>query len=376
MIPRDKMTPAVRKWRDAYAITPGAPIYHKEFGFYSLERWIEQGMPEDADFASLFHLDHSAVYNLGGLGWVEPALVPPFEEEVLEDRGAHEVVRDTAGRRVLFFKDRRSGFMPEYLDNPVKDRRTWEEDVKWRLDPGTPERFAEVDEKLDEAEAASEEGRMVCQRILGGYMYLRALMGPEALFYAWYDMPDLIHDCMQTWLALSEAVIARHQKRVSLDEMFFSEDICYNHGLLVSPDMMHEFLVPYYQQLMSNVKSRQLDQSLRLHVQVDTDGDALPSIDIYREAIGMNVMRPFEVASGCDVVEVGRRWPDLIISGGIDKRELAKGKDAIDRMVERIIPAMRDRGGYIPTCDHGVPEEVAYEDYLHYRKRCVELGGE
>jgi hypothetical protein len=36
---------------------------------------------------------------------------------------------------------------------------------------------------------------------------------------------------------------------------------------------------------------------------------------------------------------------------------------------------MRERGGYIPTCDHGVPEEVPYENYLHYRKRCVELGG-
>ena len=37
---------------------------------------------------------------------------------------------------------------------------------------------------------------------------------------------------------------------------------------------------------------------------------------------------------------------------------------------------MRARGGYIPTCDHGVPEEVPYEDYLYYRKRCVELGNE
>jgi hypothetical protein len=44
-------------------------------------------------------------------------------------------------------------------------------------------------------------------------------------------------------------------------------------------------------------------------------------------------------------------------------------------MVEYILPAMRARGGYIPTCDHGVPEEVSYENYLYYRKRCVELGG-
>lgn len=44
-------------------------------------------------------------------------------------------------------------------------------------------------------------------------------------------------------------------------------------------------------------------------------------------------------------------------------------------MLEYILPAMRARGGYIPTCDHGVPAEVPYQDYLYYRRRCIELGG-
>ena len=89
----------------------------------------------------------------------------------------------------------------------------------------------------------------------------------------------------------------------------------------------------------------------------------------------MDAMSPFEVASGCDVVEIGRKHPDLTLFGGIDKRILATTKEAIDRHVEYILPAMRERGGYIPTCDHGVPEEVTLENYQHYRKRCLELGG-
>jgi uroporphyrinogen decarboxylase len=84
-------------------------------------------------------------------------------------------------------------------------------------------------------------------------------------------------------------------------------------------------------------------------------------------------MSPFEVAAGCNVVELGRQHPNLAMFGGIDKRELAKGVDAIDRMVDAIMPAMRKRGGYIPTCDHGVPEEVSYQDYVHFRKRCLEF---
>ena len=45
----------------------------------------------------------------------------------------------------------------------------------------------------------------------------------------------------------------------------------------------------------------------------------------------------------------------------------------IDREVERVIPTMRARGGYIPTCDHGVPDNVTYESYRHYRRRLCEL---
>jgi hypothetical protein len=37
------------------------------------------------------------------------------------------------------------------------------------------------------------------------------------------------------------------------------------------------------------------------------------------------------------------------------------------------LSAMRDRGGYIPTCDHGVPDDVSYENYLYYRRRLCEL---
>ena len=375
MVPRAKMRPEARKLRDTYARTPGIPLFKREFGFYCLERWKEQGMPQDVPPAHLFNYDPPGNYPLHGLGWCEAAFQPAFEVKVIEDRGDHELEQDFAGRHVLYFKGRRSGFMPEYVDHPVKDWRTWEENVKWRLDPTIPERFAGLDERMEEAQARAADGLMISQRLIGGYMYLRSLIGPERLFYAFYDMPDLIRDCMETWYELADAVIARHQEYVTLDELFFAEDICYNHGPLISPDMMREFLTPYYQQVLHNLKARQIDASRHLYVHVDTDGFANPVIPVYQETIGMDAMSPFEVASGCDVVEIGRQYPGLALFGGIDKRVLASGREAIDAHLEYILPAMRARGGFIPTCDHGVPEEVPYEDYLYYRQRAVELGG-
>ncbi len=374
LLPREKMTAAACKLRDTYARVPGAPLFRREFGFYCLERWTEQGMPQDVPQAELFHYDPPGSHSLGGLGWCEAAFAPAFEEKILEDRGEHEVVQDFAGRAVLCFKGRRSGFMPEYIDHPVKDRRTWEENVKWRLNPGTDERYSKLEQKIQAARAAAAEGRMVVQNLVGGYMYLRSLIGPGDLLYKFYDDPELIHDCMRAWFELADAVIARHQRHVTLDELFLAEDICFNNGPLISPDMMREFLWPYYRELIANVRRRQIDGARHLYIQIDTDGNARPVIPVYRE-LGMDAMSPFEVASGCDVVAIGRQYPDLALFGGIDKRILAQSKQAIDREVERILPPMRERGGYIPTCDHGVPEEVPYENYLHYRKRCVELGG-
>jgi hypothetical protein len=291
---------------------------------------------------------------------------------VLEDRGEYELVQDRAGRHLLCFKGRRSGFMPEFVAHPVKDMRTWEEDCKWRLDPHSPLRQTLIQTAKQDAIQSVREGKIITQQAVGGYMYLRSLIGPTELPYMFYDNPDLIHDCMQTWLTLADAVIAEYQKVVNIDIIALGEDICYNHGPLISPDMMREFLFPYYQQLISNIKSRQLEPGHQLHFFLDTDGYAVSVIPLYQE-LGMDYMSPFEVASGCDVVQIGQQYPELRISGGFDKRILAQGKEAIDREVDRIMPIMHKRGGYIPTCDHGVPEEVSFESYMHYRQRMLEF---
>lgn len=374
MLPREKMSESVRKLRDTYAITPGAPLYRTEFGYYCLDAWKEQGLPEKADLAKLFTYDEPASYGLGNIGWCEAEFDPYFEEKVIEDRGDCEVALDFAGRHVLFFKGRRNGFMPEYLEHPVKDMKTWEENVKWRLNPKSAGRLERIKKRMPDAVKAAKEGKLISQGMVGGYMYLRSLIGPETLLYAFYDMPELIHDCMKTWFGLADAVTTEHQKHVTIEEFFLAEDICYNVGSLISPEMMREFLLPYYRQLIVNIKSRQIDRKRRMFIKIDTDGHAPAVIDVYKE-IGMDAMTPFEVASNCDVVEIGRKYPDLVMFGGIDKRVLATTKEKIDKHLEYILPAMRKRGGYVPTCDHGVPEEVSLDNYMHFRKRCVELCG-
>jgi uroporphyrinogen decarboxylase len=370
--PRDAMSPGAKKMRDFYALKPDAPVYQKEFGFYSLERWKAEGHIKDGDnLDALFGYDPPGKYHTGNLGWCEAGFCPVFEEKVLEDQGDYELVQDFAGRGVKYFKNRRNGFMPEYVDHPVKDQKTWEEKCLWRMDPKSPGRQEGILRTIAQAKTAAAEGQIICANLVGGYMYLRSLMGPVEVMYIFYDNPGLVRSCMEAWFNLADAVYTQIQRDVVFDELFIGEDICYNHGPLISIDMMKEFLFPYYRQLIVNIKSRQLDKSRTFHFQVDTDGFSDPIIPYYRE-LGMDYLSPFEAASGCDVVRTAKEYPDLLIHGGFDKRIMAKGKEAIDREVDRIMPLMKQRGGYVPTCDHGVPEEVDFENYLHYRGRMLE----
>jgi hypothetical protein len=65
-------------------------------------------------------------------------IYPKFEEKVIKDEGNTVVSQDEDGVIKRDLKDGAS--MPEYLDYPVKDWKTWEAH-KVRFDPDTPGRF-------------------------------------------------------------------------------------------------------------------------------------------------------------------------------------------------------------------------------------------
>ena len=88
----------------------------------------------------------------------------------------------------------------------------------------------------------------------------------------------------------------------------------------------------------------------------------------------MDAMSPFEVASGCDIVEIGGSipiWPcsaestsGCWLTGGRRSTDISNASpgDARARRPHPHLRPRRSRGGAVP-------------EHLHYRKRCVELGG-
>ena len=147
------------------------------------------------------------------------------------------------------------------------------------------------------------------------------------------------------------------------------EDMCYRNGPLISPSMFREFMLPRYCRITGLAQSRGVDLSF-----VDSDGDVEELIPLWLES-GISGVYPMEVAAGMDVVRLRREYgKDLLMTGGIDKRVLARDRKAIDEELEAKIP-LAEQGGYIPHIDHAIPHDVPYRNFAYYWDRKKELLG-
>ena len=74
-----------------------------------------------------------------------------------------------------------------------------------------------------------------------------------------------------------------------------------------------------------------------------------------------------------DVRRVRKDFPRLGMIGGLDKRALAQGKEAIDAELEAKVEEVWKTGGYLPALDHLIPPDVSYDNFKYYVTRMKEI---
>lgn len=334
-------------------------------GFWSstVERWRREGLPQDVSPEEYFGMDPRPAVPVD-CGLTHIPYRPPFEHRVLEEDERTVTYQDGTGIVKRDRKDAAELSMSQFLKFPVSSRQDWE-DLKWRLDPAVPERYPDWRE-LRKQYASREVplGLYIC----GGYGWPRNLFGEEHLAYAYYDDPVLIHDIMRFWLNFYTAVFDRTFPNIELDYVYIWEDMAFKNGPLIGPKTFSEFMLPYYKELVSSIRSHGVR-----HVLVDSDGDNRPLLDLFVEA-GVNVFFPLEIAAGMEPLGIRENYGrKLVLWGGIDKRVLSKGRAAIECELMRKVPQMMESGGFIPAIDHSVPPDVPFENYKFYTERLREL---
>jgi uroporphyrinogen decarboxylase len=195
-------------------------------------------------------------------------------------------------------------------------------------------------------------------------------MGTEGLSLAFYDQPKMMHEMMDFLADFFIEVTRKALREVQIDYFNFFEDMAYKTAPLVSPKTFREFMLPRYKRVVAHLKKHGVQI-----ITLDTDGNCEPLIPLYIEA-GVTGIWPCEIAANMDPVRLRREYgKDLTLAGGIDKRELARGKKEVEAEVRRRILPLLESGGFIPHVDHTVPPDVPYANFMYYldlKRKCAE----
>ncbi len=358
-----EMTPRERFLATANFEPVDRPVRWEATGFWTetIERWHTEGLsPSIKDPVALYvneEFDFQVPVIIGA--HEHPGFDPVFTEEIHEENKRYIVKRDFTGNIIKVFTEGTSS-IPLIIEAPVKDRKSWEE-VKWRLDPGSK---GHLDTWGPFIELAENQPWPLIVYISGLFGTMRHLFGFENLMYSYFEQRDLIHDISRHWVNLWKGVISGICKIKRPDSVSLWEDMCGKNGPMISPKMFNQFMTPYYKELIDFLR----DELQIPVISVDTDGDCTKIIPDFVEC-GVNMIWPFEVRAGMDVLKVREQWPDeFVIWGGIDKTVLALDKKAIETEVMRVVPGMLEKRGYVPSLDHNVPPDVSYENWLFFRE--------
>jgi len=351
----------------------------------ALDRWVGEGAPPEIvkgrfrrDYfgmervRELFEIRSGIVMPIVPVAGTHsyapvPPIVPQFEVQVLEEDERTVTLVNVTGQTQRIFKNEPTK-MPLYLDQPVKDRASWQQ-YKKRLDPDAPGRWP--DDWEGYVAAMNEVDSPVALGVGSFFGFLREWMGLEALAYAFYDDPAWVEDMMDTMLDLELVVVERALSRIkSVDFAMFWEDMAYKVGPLISPAMFRQFMLPRYRKLTDLIRKFGVDL-----IMVDSDGDIRTLIPLWLEG-GVNGFFPLEVAAGMDAVALRQEYgKDIWLIGNIDKRELAKGPREVRAEVLKKLPYLLQTGGYFPCVDHAVPPDVSFENFKLFTNTMREVAG-
>lgn len=350
-------------------------VPHMEFGYWDSlkEGWVaegklpasfanDQGAVSDVDVETFFGCEQTAGF--------EPRLGagPGRPNEVVEETEDKIIFRDGLG--VLSEQSKGSGrSIPHFLEFPVRDRESWirfrdeflNVDDEWRI-------FSE--EEWQKGMAASRTSDRTFVAGFGSFIgWIRNWVGFEGLALMAYDDPDLIEEMVAHVADMAMQLLPPVLGRMEFDVAGGWEDIAFNSGPLLSPDIFRRIILPHMKPVIRLLRQHGVDV-----IWTDCDGNVNDLVPIWMEA-GINCLFPAEVHAGTDVFRLRKEYGrDLLVRGGFDKLVLFDSREAVLNELKRIESFVAE-GGYIPHVDHRCPGGVAFEMYRYYIwEKCHLLG--
>jgi hypothetical protein len=193
----------------------------------------------------------------------------------------------------------------------------------------------------------SDEGLAIYAVMRFGISGVNYSMGVDGLSYALYENPALIDKVLDRYVEWNCEVVERINK-MGIDFILSYDNIAYNSGPLVSPQVFREVFVP---------KIKQIDSLCKIPWITHMDGNIMPIIE---DVLDMGVSGIHPIEPGCmDIKEVKALYGSRVcLWGNIDLRyTLTRGTpEEVDAEVKQRISEAGSEGGYILGSGNGLPE--------------------
>jgi uroporphyrinogen decarboxylase len=194
------------------------------------------------------------------------------------------------------------------------------------------------------------------------------MMGFEHFSVQIYENPELVEGLNQRLGELVVSMFRRMAESKIVDALWYSDDIAYDSGLMVSPKTLHKYFFPWLQEI-GNI-ARASGKPFIYH----SDGvlyDMLPEII----RCGVDALHPIEPKS-MKLAEIKGRFGDRIsLIGHVDVDLLSRGTpEEVREIVRQNIDVAARNGGYCAGSGNSIPEYVRVENYLAMLDAAYEFG--
>ena len=309
----------------------------------TVRRWQKEGMPVGMDWREYFDVDKNAGFSVD--------ISPRFPEQVLEETERYRIIKSAWGVTMKQLKEEDS--TPEFIDYEVNTPEKWEKAKKRMLPQRDRINWKYLEEEYPKWQT---EGLWTTLNFWFGFDVTHSWMaGTETILVAMLEEPDWVRDMFDTYLdqciQLFEMVL---QAGYCFDEIRWPDDMGYKGTPFFSNALYRELLMP--------VQKRAVDWAHRhgMKARLHSCGDIMPLLpDLL--STGIDALNPLEVKAGMDSIQIKQQYGErLVLHGGINA-VLWDDPPAILAEIERLVPILKENGGYIFGSDHSIPNCVSLE---------------
>ena len=311
----------------------------------TLSRWRKEGMPPDADWRDFFQIDKIETISVD--------ISPKYEKKIIEETEDYVISTTEWGVTLKNFKVPDS--TPEFLDYKVNTPEKWEEAKKRMTVSRNRIDWENLKKNFPLWQA---DGRWIEGLFWFGFDVLHSWMaGTETILIAMLDNPEWFSGMVNTFL---DCTIAHYDmlwdEGYHFDSIFWYDDMGYKNQTFFSGGLYDELLKPAHKKAIDWAHNH----GIKAHLH--SCGNIMSFIPRLAE-IGLDVLNPIEIKAGMDIKALKKNYGEkLALHGGADALILDKSEKILP-YIEEMLPLLKEKGGYIFSSDHSIPNTVSLENY-------------